>query len=156
MLLLRTKSRTVVNLPLGGIAMSAACGLVLGMEAASVNPSTGAMVSLGVFELFLLFMVVSELRVTTRTADELRLLWTFGVKRWSVEDHVLRGRLGGSRSPILDITIIHRGADQFEGGTTVAVLGGSPKGRGQAEAIAKLLDMPLTGALPEPGPVTRT
>jgi hypothetical protein len=157
MLLLRTKSRSVINLPLGMILMFAAFGVVLGMEASSVGPSTGAMASLGVFQLILLIMVVSELRMTTRTADELRLVWTFGVKRWSVEDHVLRGRLGGARTPILDITIIPRGADMFEGGTTVAVLGGSPKGRGQAEAIAKLLDLPLTGDLPEPGPgVTRT
>lgn len=151
MLLLRTKSRTVVNLPLGGIVMFAVVALVLGMEATSVSPSTGPMVSLGVFELFVSFMVVSELRVTTRTADQLRLLWTFGVKRWPVEDHVLRGTIGGTRSPVLDITIIHRGADQFEGGTTVAVLGASAKGRTQADAIAKLLDVPLTGDLPQPG-----
>jgi hypothetical protein len=148
MLLLRGKSRTVVDLPVGSIVMLVFLGLVLGVQAPAVGASIGVVVSLALVELFVLVMVVSQLRATARVGDELRLRWSFGVKRWVAGEHVLRAAIRGTRSPILELEIVRRKADRHEPGTTLAVVGASAKGRAQAEAIAELLEIPLTGDLP--------
>jgi hypothetical protein len=96
-------------------------------------------------------MIVLDLRVTARKADELRVRWSFGGTQGLAQDFVLRAEISGSRSPALRVELLPRITDGFEQGTLVAVLSASSKGRVQAEAIAKLLDVPLTGDLSQLG-----
>jgi hypothetical protein len=171
MLLLRPKSQSVVNVPLGFIAIFAALVVVLAVVP-SVRESTEMLASIGVFLLISLIMIVLDLRVTARKADELRVRWSFGGRQGLAQDFVLRAKITGSRSPSLRVELLHHIAaefeqgtlvtgegfeqgslpeEAFEQGTLVAVLSASSDGRVKAEAIAKLLDVPLTGDLSQLG-----
>lgn len=171
MLLLRPKSQSVINVPLGFIAIFAVMVVVL-VAVPSVREETEMLAAIGVFGLISLVMIVLDLRVTARKADQLRVRWSFGGTRGSARDFVLRAGISGSRSPSLRVELLHRLAaefeqgtlvteegfeqgslpgEAFEQGTLVAVLSASPEGRMQAEAIAKLLDVPLTGDLSQLG-----
>jgi hypothetical protein len=150
MLLLRPKSQSVVNVPLGFIAILAVM-IVLFVGFPSARESNEMLASSGVFGLLSLGMIVLDLRVTARKADELRVRWSFGGTQGLAQDFVLRAGISGSRSPSLRVELLPRVTDGFEQGTLVAVLSASAKGRVQAEAIAKLLDVPLTGDLSQLG-----
>jgi hypothetical protein len=150
MLLLRPNSQSVVNVPLGFIAIFAVMVAVF-VAVPSVRESTEGLASIGVFALLSLGMIVLDLRVTARKADELRVRWSFGGTQGLAQDFVLHAEISGSRSPALRVELLPRITDGFEQGTLVAVLSASSEGRVQAEAIAKLLDVPLTGDLSQLG-----
>jgi hypothetical protein len=170
MLLLRPNSQSVINVPLGFIAIFVAMVVVL-VAVPSIRAETEGLAAIGAFGLISLVMIVLDLRVTSRKADELRVRWSFGGTRGLAQDFVLRAGITGSRSPSLRVELLSRisaefeqgtlvmgefeqgsiPAEAFEQGTLVATLSASSDGRVQAEAIAKLLDMPLTGDLSQLG-----
>ncbi|WP_394833908.1 hypothetical protein LVJ94_46130 [Pendulispora rubella] len=142
MLLLREHTRTVYDLPVGSAVLFAAA------MAATVHlfPLTVKHVAFVVTDLVFLFATIVQFRVTSRVGDELVHLSCLGRKRWPARKHVLRGRrsFAGRMATKYDELELFARQQDTTSVATVASIYATSRSRAKLEAIARLLDMPVS------------
>jgi len=149
-ILIRAARRSFVQVPLGSLLAWVICSATLGSLLAYPG-ETGVLVSTLIFEAITLFLVISGLHSLERIDDQLIMRWALGTKSWSAEAQSLHAALRGSRSVSLQLELVGPSDDSenpFPPTTTIATLSPNERGWAKAEAIAKLMGVPLIGDRP--------